>query len=184
MSSLFRSKNNTVERYILKSTSPKLKPIKPKHLRVLTNLTWQNNVNIDVFFELIQTRITEANWTGVFKSLILIHFLINQGHTDKILSYLLSNQSTLLACTEYRNYNSADFTANIQSKNIRAYALYLHEKVESYPKINDDFVRSKQELIAKFRSLEYNVKTFGLLDQVECLQKQIDALLNCSVCVF
>jgi hypothetical protein len=62
----------------------------------------------------------------------------------------------------------------------RAYAGYILTKVFSYPTISGDFVRSKDEYISKFRDLKYNVTGNGLLDHVETLQTQIEALLNCS----
>ncbi|KAJ3228230.1 hypothetical protein HK099_005240 [Clydaea vesicula] len=166
---------NDIERYILKSTTGKIKPLKPKHVQALTSITWQNDVSIDVVFELIGKRFREGHWVCVFKSLILIHILIRDGHTDKILSFLSANPQ-FLKLNGYRD-TSSNFVGNIQAKNIRAYASYLEEKVKGYNLIRDDFVRRQPEYIAKFRSMPYEN---GLLEQVKSLQSQISALLNCS----
>lgn len=54
-------------------------------------------------------------------------------------------------------------------------------KVSSYPIINGEFARSKEAYIAKFRKMDYALRGNGLLDHVETLQTQLDALLKCSV---
>ncbi|KAJ3064504.1 hypothetical protein HK102_008185, partial [Quaeritorhiza haematococci] len=166
---------NDVERAVVKSTTKKVKPLKPKHVRILTECTWHREVSMTELFRLIHQRIKEGHWAIVFKSLILVHILVREGSTERVLGYLTGNP-TLLNMSGYRD-KSHNPLGNAQAKNIRAYATYLEEKVFGFREVGDDFVRSKDERIAIFRSLPVEE---GLLRQVELLQKQIQALLGCT----
>jgi len=54
----------------------------------------------------------------------------------------------------------------------------LEEKVACYREIKDDFVRSKPEIVARFKSLPVDDKLFS---EISILQRQIAALLGCTV---
>jgi hypothetical protein len=69
-------------------------------------------------------------------------------------------------------------TGVAQMKNVKSYSQYLAAKIAGYKEVNVDFVRMKPDTIARFRSLPFED---GLLGEVQCLQRQIGALLDCSV---
>ncbi|KAI8846480.1 ANTH domain-containing protein, partial [Chytridium lagenaria] len=119
-------------------------------------------------------RLREPNWVVVFKSLILVHILMREGATDRVLGYLV-NQPNIINTSGFRD-KSLNPLSVAQSKNIRSYSEYLEEKVAGYKTVKDDFVRSKPEYIAKFRSMSQD----SLLKEVQVLQRQIDGLLGCS----
>jgi hypothetical protein len=63
------------ERSIVKSISNKREPIKAKHLKAITLLTWHSDVAY--IFKVMNHKIQkEEGWLSVFKSLILTHFLV------------------------------------------------------------------------------------------------------------
>ncbi|KAJ3300100.1 hypothetical protein HK104_004569 [Borealophlyctis nickersoniae] len=164
-----------MERSVNKLTSKTLKPLKPKHVQYLTAVSTERGVSVSEIFRCIHSRLREPNWVVVFKSLILVHILVREGGTDRVLGFLASN-SGLLNMAAFRDRSGNPLGA-VQAKNIRAYAVYLEEKVVSYREMKYDFVRSKPEMIVRFRSLPVEQ---GLLNEVELLQRQINALLGCT----
>lgn len=85
----------------------------------------------------------------------------------------------IYSLSHYRDKTSS-LDGNIQAKNIRAYAAYLEEKVIAYRELKHDMVKMKQELIPKFKTASYQ-NGGTLLSDVESLQKQLNALLGCTV---
>ncbi|KAJ3035865.1 hypothetical protein HDV00_003338 [Rhizophlyctis rosea] len=164
-----------MERSVNKLTSRKAKPLKPKHVHFLCQVSMERGSHISDIFRCINSRLREHNWVVVFKSLILIHILMREGGTDRVLGFLASN-SAMLNMAAFRDKSGHPLGA-AQAKNIRAYAMYLEEKVITYREIKYDFVRSKPEMISRFRSLPVER---GLLHEVDLLQRQINALLGCS----
>ncbi|KAJ3212961.1 hypothetical protein HDU67_003491 [Dinochytrium kinnereticum] len=163
-----------MEYAIQRSTTKKLKPLKLKHVATLTEATWQRDGSLPSMFQLLYQRMREPNWVVVFKSLVLVHILIREGATDRVLGYLVS-QPNVINTSGFRDKSLSPLSV-AQSKNIRYYSQYLEEKVSGYKVIKDDFVRSKPEYIAKFRSMSQD----ALLKEVQILQRQIEALLGCQ----
>src|SRR5436305_3983290 len=62
-----------------------------------------------------------------------------------------------------------------QGRNIRAYSQYLAERARSFGDVKIDFVRNGQGHLRRL-SVEK-----GLLREVECVQTQLRALLQCNV---
>ncbi|KAJ3046681.1 hypothetical protein HK097_000639, partial [Rhizophlyctis rosea] len=164
-----------MERSVNKLTSRKAKPLKPKHVHFLCQVSMERGSHISDIFRCINARLREHNWVVVFKSLILIHILMREGGTDRVLGFLASN-SAMLNMSAFRDKSGHPLGA-AQAKNIRAYAMYLEEKVITYREIKYDFVRSKPDMIQRFRTLPVER---GLLHEVDLLQRQINALLGCS----
>ncbi|KAJ3327605.1 hypothetical protein HDU76_011445 [Blyttiomyces sp. JEL0837] len=156
-----------------KSTSKKLAPLKLKHVATLTEVTWHREFS--ELFRLIGQRTREPNWVVVFKCLILVHILIREGNTERVFEYLTSNPSVVDA-KGFRDKTLSPLSV-AQSKNIQAYSHYLEEKIVGYKALKADLVRAKAERIARIRSLPVED---GLLEEVQALQRQIDALLGCS----
>ncbi|KAJ3179024.1 hypothetical protein HDU85_004979 [Gaertneriomyces sp. JEL0708] len=164
-----------MERSVNKLTSKKLKPLKPKHVQILTSGTWQREVPIGEIFRCLNHRLRENHWVTVFKALITVHILMREGATDRVIGYVASNAS-ILNMSGFRDRTNTPL-GHEQAKNLRAYALYLEEKVMGYRDIKVDFVRSKADIIERFRTLSIEK---GLLREVELLQRQINGLLGCT----
>ncbi|RKO89231.1 hypothetical protein BDK51DRAFT_38139 [Blyttiomyces helicus] len=111
-----------------------------------------------------------------FKTLILVHILLREGDSDRILGYLVANPA-ILDASDFRDRTNSS-VVNVHAKNLRAYGAYLECKSRSYRELKVDLVRAKADMIARFRSLPVED---GLLREVELLQAQIDALLACPV---
>ncbi|KAI9017622.1 AP180 N-terminal homology domain-containing protein, partial [Gaertneriomyces semiglobifer] len=120
-------------------------------------------------------RLRENHWVTVFKALITVHILMREGATDRVIGYVASNAS-ILNMSGFRDRTNTPL-GHEQAKNLRAYALYLEEKVMGYRDIKVDFVRSKADIIQRFRTLSIEK---GLLREVELLQRQINGLLGCT----
>jgi phosphatidylinositol-binding clathrin assembly protein len=66
----------------------------------------------------------------------------------------------------------------IQTKNIQSYAKYMEEKIGCYRDIYFDWVGKKEMAISNVRGNPLNADFFRT---ARILQRQIDALLTCSV---
>ncbi|KAJ3412064.1 hypothetical protein HDV05_001344 [Chytridiales sp. JEL 0842] len=162
-----------MEYAVQKSTSKKLAPLKEKHVVTLKECTWHRE--LPDLFRILSHRIREPNWVVVFKSLILIHILIREGATDRVMQLLVSSPH-IVDTSDARDKSLSPLSV-AQMRNIRSYSKYLASKISGYKQVKVDFVRLKPESIARFRSLPIEE---GLLDEVQCLQSQISALLECS----
>ncbi|ORY39568.1 ANTH-domain-containing protein [Rhizoclosmatium globosum] len=158
---------------IKKSTTPLIKPLKQKHMNTLCEITYHREIHN--LFRALGRSMREPNWIVVLKSLILMHILIREGNTEGVMRELIEYPD-LIDAKDFRD-KSMNALSVAQSKNIRHYSLYLKEKVEGFQRIKIDFVRSKAEVISKFRTAAVDNP---FLDQLTYLQKQIQALLECS----
>ncbi|KAJ3104020.1 hypothetical protein HDU97_009567 [Phlyctochytrium planicorne] len=177
-----------MEYAIQRSTNKKLKPLKLKHVASFLDgddlaERWILTRNVPALVSThpraklgggFKKHIIGLSYQVVFKSLILVHILIREGATDRVLQYLVGHP-VVINTSGFRDKSLSPLSV-AQSKNIRSYSQYLEEKVAGYRDVKDDFVRSKPEYIAKFRSMPQET----LLREVQVLQRQIDALLGCS----
>ncbi|KAJ1562499.1 hypothetical protein HK096_008814 [Nowakowskiella sp. JEL0078] len=183
-----------VERSLVKSTSKKLAPLKPKHIQVITAATWQREVEISDMFRVISSalRSKDNNWVIVFKGLIVTHIMLREGNSERVNSFLCRSSGSLnIGGFRDKNSNSwgifyqlksyhlhSCFQEQTQTKNIRAYATYIEERVTTFKDLGEiDLVTSKEEMIARIRSAPLKRE---LLLNVQTLQKLINALLDCS----
>ncbi|KAI9206714.1 uncharacterized protein BJ171DRAFT_17831 [Polychytrium aggregatum] len=164
-----------MERAVNKSTSKHVKPLKAKHIQVLTTVTWTREISIADLFYLIEKRMKDNSWVVMLKCLILIHILMREGYTERVTGFIAGNP-TILDVSWFRDKTMSP-TAIQQTENIRNYATYLQDKVFVFREIKDDFVKSKNDIVIKLRSMTAET---GLLVQVSLLQRQVSALLGCS----
>lgn len=164
-----------MEYSIVKLTSKKVKPLKPKHVQIVTAATFQSDYPLSELFRFLSNRFKENNWIIVMKSLIVVHILIREGSTDRIMGYLANNPSI----TDVSNFRdkSGNSSAAEQTNNLMAYSLYLSEKIADYQSLNIEFVKSKKDFIDRCRR---GACDLDFLHAVEILQRQINALLNSS----
>ncbi|KAI8613905.1 ANTH domain-containing protein [Chytriomyces sp. MP71] len=162
-----------MEYAIKKSTTPLLKPIKQKHTQTLGEMTYGQNIH--VLFRALSAKMYEPNWIVVFKTLLLIHILMREANVEGIMHELMDNPD-LMSTDRFRD-RTLSAASVAQTKNIKHYSKYLQGKVKGFEELKFDFVRSKAEVISKFRTGTVDMAFMKLLDK---LQLQITALLDCS----
>ncbi|RKP25834.1 AP180 N-terminal homology domain-containing protein, partial [Syncephalis pseudoplumigaleata] len=180
-----------MERSLRKATRNQPQPIKQKHLDVLVAASWSHEVAMSDCFTLLQQRIHENNTHTTMKSLIIIHVLMRDGSSDRVMGYLVT-MPNLLSLEPMRDRFGG------QSGYARAYAAYLEEKVAVYRDLKIDFVRAyagtfarasdprarprigasnhQQPSIGRLRRLPMEK---GLLKEVATVQRLIAGLLKC-----
>ncbi|KAJ3403624.1 hypothetical protein HDU80_003948 [Chytriomyces hyalinus] len=158
---------------VKKSTTPLLKPIKQKHTQTLGELTYGREIH--VLFRTLGGKMHEPNWIVVFKTLLLIHILMREANVDAIMRELMDYPDII--SVEYFRDKSMNSSSVAQTKNIKLYARYLQGKVSGFRELKYDFVRSKVEIISKYRTGNVDM---NFMKQLEKLQVQISLLLDCS----
>ncbi|CAG8569770.1 69_t:CDS:2 [Dentiscutata erythropus] len=163
-----------MEKAVRKATKPKRAAPKAKYLKVLIEATSDDSA-LGSALKHLNHRLKEHSWTVVFKSLIVIHVLMRQGVNARVLNYLVRDP-TILNVSSFKDRSGTQ--GSEQTKNIHTYAAYIEEKVAVYRDLKVDFVREKLNN-GEGRLRKLSVEK-GLLREVEILQRQIAALLNCK----
>jgi hypothetical protein len=136
----------------------------------LINCTYSDNISMTQLFHLIEERLRSDKWIVIFKSLSLIHLLIREGNSERVLQHLCNNHE-LLRHTAFRGQEFEEACW------INTYSFYLEEKSMCFKSMKKDWVKRKDEQIAIFRG-EVNVEI--ILNDVEILQRQIAAVVCCN----
>ncbi|KAJ1330620.1 hypothetical protein BSLG_009072 [Batrachochytrium salamandrivorans] len=160
---------------VLRLTTNVIRTLKPKHVKLLATVTYQPNVSMSELFRAISPRILEPNWIVVFKTLTLVHVLIKEGDSERIMGFLAAN-TDLIDTSGFRD-KSGHPVGSIQEKNIKTYSMYIQERVLIYKSLKLDWITEKDTAIVRLRTLP--IKD-GLLAEISLLQRHIDALLGCS----
>ncbi|KAL7753388.1 hypothetical protein RI367_001163 [Sorochytrium milnesiophthora] len=127
-----------LETAVVKATKRNSKGPKWKHVTVLLNATWRRDISIAEIGKLLEARLRESSWSVVFKTLTVAHILMDQGSNDRLIGYL-ATQPNILNLASFRDSSGSRIE---QAKNIRAYAMYLEEKVHVYRETKRDFCRT------------------------------------------
>ncbi|CAG8530063.1 6843_t:CDS:2 [Cetraspora pellucida] len=160
-----------MEKAVRRATKPKRAAPKTKYLKDATS----DEATLALALRHINHRLKETSWTVVFKSLIVIHVMMRQGSNSRVLNFL-AREPTILNVSSFKDKSGTQGAE--QTKNIHTYAAYIEEKVAVYRDLKIDFVREKLENgDSRLRKLSVDK---GLLREVEILQRQITALLNCK----
>ncbi|CAG8729577.1 16694_t:CDS:2, partial [Racocetra persica] len=163
-----------MEKAVRRATKPKRAAPKTKYLKVLIDAT-SDEAALTSALKHINHRLKENSWTVVFKSLIVIHVMMRQGSNSRVLN-CLAREPTILNVSSFKDKSGTQGAE--QTKNIHTYAAYIEEKVAVYRDLKIDFVREKLDNgDSRLRKLSVDK---GLLREVEILQRQITALLNCK----
>ncbi|CAG8696833.1 9539_t:CDS:2 [Acaulospora morrowiae] len=162
-----------MEKAIRGATKPKRAPPKQKYVKVLIPAT-ANEKDLETILRYLNQRLREQTWTVVFKSLIVLHLLMKEGASTRVLK-ALAREPTILEIPGLRT----GFHALEQAKNIHSYATYLEESVSIYRDLKIDYAMPRSG-ISRLRNLTV---AKGLLREVKLVQKQLGALLSCK-CLF
>ncbi|RKP09390.1 ANTH domain-containing protein [Thamnocephalis sphaerospora] len=186
---LVRTKD--MERSLRKATRGQPLPAKQKHLDVLVAASWSHEVAMSDCIALLSQRMRDGNAMGILKTLIIVHVLMRDGSTDRVMGYLVTMPSLL--SLEYMRDRSSS-----QTEHIRMYAAYLEEKVMVYRELKIDFVRAYAGTFARASDPRSRPRTSdgtqpptigrlrrlpvekGLLKEVATVQRLIAALLRCQ----
>jgi len=147
---------------------------KKKHIDVLIQATHQRDIAPEKIFSIIHQRMLDNNWVIVYKSLMLIHILMREGNTIRILDYLAAYSTE-----DWWELPNLSIKTDIVRK-IKPYSQYLKERIKVYKQLKTDFVSSRENrdiMVARIRSLPVED---GLLSEVALLQRQLNALLACK----
>ena len=123
--------------------------------------------------KLLNDRVKEGSWIVVFKTLLLIHILLNEDNNNNLISYL----GTHIGLVNMNAYRDSTLGAQglEQSKNIKAYASYLEERILSYRDLNFDLV---QELDKNNGGKRLAKDWKKLSTQLPSLERMLDRLLS------
>ncbi|CAH1799135.1 unnamed protein product [Owenia fusiformis] len=160
---------------ICKATTEEISGPKKKHIDYLLQCTNEPNVSIPQMADLLIERTQDKNWTIVFKALITVHNLMNNGN-ERFSQYLASNNcrfnlGTFLDKSGVQGYDMSTF--------IRRYSNYINAKCDSYRAMAFDFCKVKR---GKEDGLLRTMSGEKLLKTLPVLQAQVDGLLefDCS----
>lgn len=151
------------------------RPFKVSHLKYLIATTNERNVGISDLFRNISYHLKKNDWIVVFKALALIHLLIREGNSERVLGFLAGNLQ-LLDMQYYRNTLKHPM-GSLQEQNIRNYGYYLHEKASVYRLTKRDWNSQREECVAVIKSMTIDV---DILRESELLQRTIDACVSCD----
>ncbi|RKP01689.1 hypothetical protein CXG81DRAFT_11673, partial [Caulochytrium protostelioides] len=126
----------SVSRSIEKSTQKSLKPLKQKHIEIITMASGSSEIAMHDLVAALNVRLHKTHWCAVFKTLILFHIMMREGATDRVLGYLAGN-AAIFHLASFRD-QSHTVQGPAQSKYIRLYAAYLEEKALSYRTLKRD----------------------------------------------
>lgn len=79
----------------------KLAPPKSKYVEHILVATHGGEAGVAEIFRALQNRLRDSTWTIVFKSLIVIHFMIREGEPDVTLRYLSNSPQHKLAINSF-----------------------------------------------------------------------------------
>ncbi|TID22732.1 ANTH-domain-containing protein [Venturia nashicola] len=158
---------SSFEKSVKGGTKIKLAAPKSKYVEHILVATHAGEQGVAEVFRVLQIRLRDSTWTIVFKSLIIVHFMIREGEPNVTLRYLASGPERKLAVSSFTE-------VQVQGKNIISYAEYLVSRATAYGATKVDYVRAGEGRLKKL-SVDK-----GLLRETESVQDQIRALLKCD----
>jgi len=93
--------SNSFEKSVKGGTKIKLAPPKAKYVEHILLATQTGEAGVAEVFRTLQNRLRDSTWTIVFKSLIIVHLMIKEGHRDVTLRYLAVAPKTRLAINTF-----------------------------------------------------------------------------------
>jgi hypothetical protein len=143
----------------------------------LVECSYSKQVSMSELFRVLSVRLRDDRWICIFKTLSLIHLLTREGNSDRILGYLAGNPDLLQPNFHQQQGFYYQNQAFDQTQWIKSYSEYLAQKATCYKSLKFDWIRNKDEAVAKFRTME---DVQEILKQTEILQKQIEVAIECK----
>jgi len=86
---------------VLTGRSHQLAAPKSKYVEHILVATHAGDHGVAEVFRALQNRLRDSTWTIVFKSLIIVHFMIREGEPDVTLRYLSNGPQHKLAINNF-----------------------------------------------------------------------------------
>ncbi|GAB2300292.1 hypothetical protein Dimus_034328 [Dionaea muscipula] len=169
------SDNKEIDIAIVKATNHVERPAKEKHMRAIYAAVSAVRPRADVAYciHALAKRLSRThNWAVALKTLIVIHRGLREVDTtfhEELINYMRS-RGPMLNLAHFKDDSSAiawDYSAWI-----RAYALYLEERLECFRVLKYDFVEE--------RPRTKDLDTVELLEQLPPFQQLMNRVLSCQ----
>jgi len=158
-----------IEKRVVKATYDDFDPPKAKHVESLVLLSADHDL-----LQFLDKRIISPQWNICFKSLILMHKILQEGN-PRFFSELLEVPSILELPQQFDSFG--DIEASIHAKFINFYAKYLTLKISSYRELNISIERFPTNQAKKWSKKLNNSQ---LIKTITILQTQFTAILKLS----
>ena len=103
-----KSKYGVVGTLSVAKNVTKLAPPKSKYVEHILVATHGGEAGVAEIFRALQNRLRDSTWTIVFKSLIVIHFMIREGEPNVTLRYLSNSPQQKLAINSFTEGTSRE----------------------------------------------------------------------------
>jgi len=153
-----------------------LAPPKDKYIHAILLATESGDAGIAEVFRTLQLRIRDSTWTIVFKSLIVVHLMMNDGAKDETLSYLSSSPKNYAFLDLDSQFAANIITIQTQGQNIRRYSKFLRARTAAFASTKVDYCQKDSKQKIKNVSIDK-----GLLRITRAIQDQIEAAVKCDV---
>eukprot|EP01135_Chromosphaera_perkinsii_P003297 Nk52_evm72s239 gene=Nk52_evmTU72s239 len=161
---------------VKKATNSEIVVPKRKHLMTLLDASRSGSYSVGQICDLLLHRISSKDsWVNTLKCLLVYHYLLRDGSRE-VNNYLGRTR------LRFRLENYMDRGSSMgyeMSMFIRKYSIYLEEKINTFVNLDHDFVRARHGENGTF--LHQKAQEGTILPVLECLQVQIDALLDVDV---
>ena len=182
---------SSIDKLVKGATKPKQALPKSKYVDPLIAATRQRDGDLQDVLRSIKYRLTDSNSTVrtrvdvrghcananqvVFKTLTLLHMLIQSGSATSILSYLAQDPSAL----RLRDVASNGLHEYTYIKTLSRYAAYLDCRIYGFKELGYDIVRISSGHRQDHRLRRLSVSN-GLLRETAVVQRMNKAVLECS----
>lgn len=156
------------------------RPFKSTHIRSIINATHRSDVSMSSLFLCIQLGLRDSHWMVlqlikvVLKSLSLIHVLVREGSSERVLGYLAGNLDIF-------NINFRDSSGHplgaILTPLIKKYAFYLQEKGALFRLTKRDWISQRQESSVMIKTM---FEPKDILQESAYLMRLLEAVLACN----
>lgn len=153
------------------ATKIKMAPPKQKYVDPILMGT-SNPRDFQEITDALDVRLSDTAWTIVYKALVVIHLMIQQGEKDVTLRHYSHNLSVF----QLRKISHTSKWSSNDMKALQKYDDYLKIRCEEYGRLRMDHVRDNYSSL-KLGSRD-QLTMDEELDHVESLEIQINALIE------
>ncbi|XP_057417903.1 putative clathrin assembly protein At4g25940 [Lotus japonicus] len=178
------SDNKELDIAVVKATSHAEYPPKERHVRKIFYATSAHQPRADIAYciHLLSKRLSKTqNWIVAIKTLIVIHRILREG--DPTFREDLVSYSRRIHFLQISNFNDDSSLLSWEcSEWIRAYALFLEERLECYRILRYDieFETKPSTISTKVNNRTRMLASDELLEQLTTLQKLLHCLIDCQ----
>ncbi len=158
----------SIEYAVQRLTTDVERPFKDTHLKLLRDATNTPSVSMYTLIVPITYRLADKKFICCFKALSLLHYLLIEGNSGRVLNYLASNIDIL---------NNVDGQIRDSRFNyIGPLSKFLRQKVLLYLETKVDYLGKKQEVLEKIKTLN----EIQIVKEISLYQDLIETLTSCK----